>query len=110
MIIIIILNKQTYVVYYSSNIDTDYVDDNKAIVIDDDAKDTSAIPTGDDDYEAYNPQYAPGKLLLGNESYDDSGNDDSGDDSGGDDIDHDSNVDDGDDDVDYYLSLSVFCR
>ena len=73
----------------------------------------------DDDYEAYNPQYAPGKLLLGNESYDDSGNDDSGDDSGGDDIDHDSNVDDGDDDVDYddyatdddyYLSLSVFCR
>ena len=51
MIIIIILNKQTYVVYYSSNIDTDYVDDNKAIVIDDDAKDTSAIPTGDDDYD-----------------------------------------------------------
>jgi len=40
----------TYVVYYSSNIDTDYVDDNKAIVNDDDAKDTSAIPTGDDDY------------------------------------------------------------
>ena len=42
----------TYVVFYSSNIDTDYVDDNKAIVNDDDAKDTSAISTGDDDYDA----------------------------------------------------------
>ena len=41
----------TYVVQYSSNIDTGYVDDNKAIVNDDDAKDTSAIPTGDDDYD-----------------------------------------------------------
>lgn len=40
----------TYDVYYSSNIDADYVDDDKAIVNDDDAKDTSAILTSDDDY------------------------------------------------------------
>ena len=56
----------------------------------------------DDDYEAYNPQYAPGKLLLGNESYDDdSGNVDDGD------IFYDVDKNKNDDD---YLSLSVFCR
>jgi hypothetical protein len=53
----------TYVVYYSSNIDTDYVDDNKAIVNDDDAKDTSAIPTGDDDYGDGNGDQNPLSLL-----------------------------------------------
>ena len=56
----------------------------------------------DDDYEASNPQYAPGKLLLGNESYDDdSGNVDDGD------IFYDVDKNKNDDD---YLSLSVFCR